>query len=311
MKKETIFRHELNESIQADAAMSCLKNRNKQMNEAAPLVAGVVRLAMPLLKPVIKKVVANLVSKMGAKMITGSRLISSVMSKLNSGTIAKVAQKIGQTWTEVPEELKQEIWSFAAQTLKEYLSKEKIQSQEQEEDGINKGGMHNLVQVGHIMNTPSEFDEDDDFDWVYDAACDIINTKFTGKSLVEIAPDQVKDDIRAMIMKKYKISPKNAEEHHAWVRNIELAFDYATNYEFENQEQEELPSMERKDMILALAEYMAESWIDTGDDGDLDDIYYAIVDILDKTGDYPASTDWEDCKPWCQKHYKEVEARIY
>lgn len=32
-------------------------------------------------------------------------------------------------------------------------------TQEQEEDGINKGGMHNLVQVGHIMNTPSMHDE--------------------------------------------------------------------------------------------------------------------------------------------------------
>lgn len=77
------------------------------------------------------------------------------------------------------------------------------------------------------------------------------------------------------------------------------------------EEQEELPQMERHDMILALSEYMAESWIATGDDGDLDDIYYAIAEILDRTGDYPASTDWEDCKPWCQKHYKEVEAKIY
>ena len=78
-----------------------------------------------------------------------------------------------------------------------------------------------------------------------------------------------------------------------------------------NQEQEELPQMERRDMILALSEYMSESWIDTGDDGDLDDIYYAVAEVLDKTGDYPASTSWSDCKPWCQKHYKEVEARIY
>ena len=76
-------------------------------------------------------------------------------------------------------------------------------------------------------------------------------------------------------------------------------------------EQEELPQMERRDMILALSEYMAESWIDTGDSGDLDDIYYAVADILDKTGDYPASTNWEDCKPWCQKHYREIEAKLY
>ena len=35
MKKETIFRHEINESIAADAAMNCLKNRNNhnQLNE--------------------------------------------------------------------------------------------------------------------------------------------------------------------------------------------------------------------------------------------------------------------------------------
>lgn len=93
------------------------------------------------------------------------------------------------------------------------------------------------------------------------------------------------------------------DDDHEAQRFIEMYWD--------NQEQEELPSMERHDMILALSEYMSESWIATGDDGDLDDIYYAIADILDKTGDYPASTDWEDCKPWCQKHYKEVEAKIY
>ena len=37
MKKETIFRHELNESVQANAAMKCLKSRNniKKINESA------------------------------------------------------------------------------------------------------------------------------------------------------------------------------------------------------------------------------------------------------------------------------------
>lgn len=40
-------------------------------------------------------------------------------------------------------------------------------TQEQEEDGINKGGMHNLVQVGHIMNTPSMHDTYDS-EWFSD-----------------------------------------------------------------------------------------------------------------------------------------------
>ena len=75
-----------------------------------------------------------------------------------------------------------------------------------------------------------------------------------------------------------------------------------------NQEQEELPQMERHDMILALTQYLDECWLESDDeDGDLDELYYSVAKVLDKTGDYPASTDWEDCKPWCQKHYREVE----
>lgn len=154
MKKETIFRHEINESIQANAAMNCLKNRNKQqLNEFHP--AGMARIALPLLKPVIRKIVANLVSKMGAKAITGSRLIHTVMSKLNAGTIAKVAQKIGQTWTEVPEELKQEIWDFAAHTFKELLEKENAQSQpatQEQEEGADEKGAFALKLVKKFKN---------------------------------------------------------------------------------------------------------------------------------------------------------------
>ena len=76
-----------------------------------------------------------------------------------------------------------------------------------------------------------------------------------------------------------------------------------------NQEQEELPQMERHDIILALAQYMAESWLET-DDGDLDDIYYTISDIINETGDCPPSPSWEDCKDWCQKYYQDVETII-
>lgn len=284
MKKETIFRHELNESIQADAAMNCLKNRNKpqQLNEFHP--AGLARIALPLLKPVIRKIVANLVSKVGAKAITGSRLMHTVMNKLNAGTIAKVAQKIGETWTEVPEELKQEIWAFAVHTFKELLEKENAQPQpatQEQEEGADEKATFALKLVKKFKN--------------------------------KMTPDYAKNPELFMMLKLQKALKKplmslSKEEYRAWAKAIcdacESVFGSA-------QEQEELPQMERRDMILALAEYMSESWIDTGDDGDLDDIYYAIADILDKTGDYPQSTDWEDCKPWCQKHYKEVEARIY
>ena len=118
-------------------------------------------------------------------------------------------------------------------------------------------------------------------------------------------PSSVSNNVCYAWVKKY------AEEIIKVLETGSLENTYEGHPEFDFSEQEELPQMERHDMILALSEYMAESWIDTGDDGDLDDIYYAIADILDKTGDYPQSTDWEDCKPWCQKYYKEVEARIY
>lgn len=382
MKKETIFRHELNESIQVDAAMNCLKNRNtrKQINEVAPAVATAGRMLLPMLRPIITKLVQKALVKIGTH-ARPTQVITLVMNMLAKGEFAKkMAEKCGQTWNEIPSDVKKEIQDAIIDAFKKQSPQEQEETVDyaqladdvcasyrgslskldlknsinyivkmvakkigktvdeltpQELTAIQKAAKHSVWYVseheeditphwvGRQYNGGIDFDsdgnlhvitpdeDDDEFEWVYDAARDIINKKFAGKALVEIAPDQVKDDIRSMIMKEYKIRPKNADEHRAWVKNIELAFDYATNHHFDSQEQEELPSMERKDMILALAEYMSESWIDTGDDGDLDDIYYAIADILDKTGDYPQSTDWEDCKPWCQKHYKEVEARIY
>ena len=136
MKKETLFKHELNESIQANAAMNCLKNRNKpqQMNEALPLVAGAIRLAMPLLRPLITKLVKSLVMKAGAK-LTGRQVAKMVIKNVANGkTIMKVGKKVGQTWTEIPAELKQEIAKTAINTFKEMRQpKQEVATQEQEE----------------------------------------------------------------------------------------------------------------------------------------------------------------------------------
>jgi hypothetical protein len=160
-------------------------------------------------------------------------------------------------------------------------------------------------------------------DWVKAIcnACDVVLGKANDreiKTLItwELRSHYIQQDDRKLyksasyVIEKTGDKPASftSKEIDDWIRKHDNDFRRVL---FASQEQEELPSMERRDMILALAEYMSESWIDTGDDGDLDDIYYAVADILDETGDYPASTSWEDCKPWCQKHYKEVEARIY
>ena len=139
MKKETIYRHEINESIAADAAMSCLKNRNKtqQMNEAVPVVAGLIRLAMPLLRPIITKLVRGMIVKAGAK-LTGRQVAKAVIKNVSNGkTLMKIGKKVGQTWTELPSELKDEITKTAINTFNELRTKKsdpQIATQEQEEE---------------------------------------------------------------------------------------------------------------------------------------------------------------------------------
>lgn len=393
MKKETIFKHEINESIQANAAMNCLKNRNKQqqMNEAVPLVAGAIRLLMPLLRPLITKLVKSLVLKAGAK-LTGRQVAKMVIKNVSNGkTLMKIGKKVGQTWTELPAELKQEIAKTAINTFKEMRQPKQPQlaNQEQEEDTFNayysqdepdyENDHHGIWLIINLMRKNGmlraqgiEGRDDVDDGHAIDAAYDLIEQKLNDEGMwigdddaeaerfvsffgEEIAQEAMKsalhnqkvndvegsreeyysqdepdydDDshgirlILNMLMKRGDITksdiPKVQKQIKSmldaegmWIGDDESEAKRFIEMYWDNQEQEELPSMERHDMILALSEYMAESWIDTGDDGDLDDIYYAVADILDETGDYPASTSWEDCKPWCQKHYKEIEARIY
>lgn len=274
MKKETIFRHELNESIQANAAMNCLKNRNnhKQLNETSEIdyaqLADDVCASYrgPLSKLDLKDSI-NYIVKM-------------------------VAKKIGKTVdTLTPQEL----------------------------TAIQKAAKHSVWYVSEQEET----DETSDFDAMFAYRKDlrdmatpltkkaymIIRNEFGDSMWRQLGMDDC-DYMGLIDMLNYSQKHFNITDPQD-LADVELGRKSFRNFTNSHDEQEEMPQMERRDMILALSEYMSESWIDTGDDGDLDDIYYAIADILDNTGDYPASTSWEDCKPWCQKYYKEVEAKIY
>ena len=358
MKKNNIFKHELNESIQANAAMNCLKNRNKpqQINEALPLVAGAIRLAMPLLRPLITKLVKSLVMKVGAK-LTGRQVAKMVINNVANGkTLMKIGKKVGQTWTEIPAELKQEIAKTAIDTWKNMRAKKaEPQVAEQEETSefdsrfefrkdlrelaspaAKKAYMIIRKQYGDNMWRQLGMDDCDEqglIDMLNMYAEDGLKPQQIVNKMMGVREDeetvnyaQLADDVCASYrgpLSKLDLNDSINYIVKMVAKKIGKTVDALTPQELTAiqkaakhsvwyvSEQEELPSMERRDMILALAEYMSESWIDTGDDGDLDDIYYAVADILDKTGDYPASTSWEDCKPWCQKHYKEVEAKIY
>ncbi len=129
MKKKTIFKHEINESIQANAAMNCLKNRNnhKQINEVAPVGAAAGRMLLPMLRPVITKLVQKALVKIGTH-ARPTQVIKLVMDMLTKGEFAKkMEEKCGQTWNEIPSDVKKEIQDAIIAAFK------KQSPQEQEE----------------------------------------------------------------------------------------------------------------------------------------------------------------------------------
>lgn len=324
MKKETIFRHEINESMAASAAMSCLKNRNnhKQLNETSEFDNR-----FALRKDL--KGMANDVTKK-AYMIIRKQYGDNMWRQLGmddgdeKGLISQINDYQKYYGMTDPQEIVNRMLGRKTQEQEEY---ESAQDQEVLQNNLADAWDEGINDDEVFEPYENKFDEThDDIVWklisavwhYFDNEPDV-----EGFNLYECTENQIGKAIE-QILDKYGDFPdsNNFDKCYAWVKKHaeeiikvletgSLENSYEGHPEFAFSEQEELPQMERRDMILALSEYMSESWIDTGDDGDLDDIYYAIADILDKTGDYPASTDWKDCKPWCQKHYKEVEARIY
>jgi hypothetical protein len=138
MKK--LFKYEINESIAAQAALNCLKNRNnpKKLNETSEFDARFEfrKDLRELASPVAKK----------AYMIIRKQYGDSMWRQLGMDDCDEQG-------------LIDMLNMYAEDGLKPQQIVNKMMGvQEQEEDGINKGGMHNLVQVGHIMNTPSMHD---------------------------------------------------------------------------------------------------------------------------------------------------------
>lgn len=214
MKKETIFRHELNESIQANAAMNCLKNRNKpqvatqEQEEAvdySQLAEDVVASYRGRLSKMDEKERVNFISTMVMKKI--GKTIDTLTPQEKKEIISAAKHSMWYVSEQEEFDIEASRAAYYSQDEPDYdddshgirlilnmlmargdITKndfprlqEQIKSmldaegmwigddeseaqrfiemywdnQEQEEDGINKGGMHNSVQVGHIMNTPS------------------------------------------------------------------------------------------------------------------------------------------------------------
>jgi hypothetical protein len=368
MKKNNIFKHELNESIQADAAMNCLKNRNnhKQINEVAPVVAAAGRMLLPMLKPIITKLVQKALVKIGTH-ARPAEVLKLVMGMLTKGELAKkMAEKCGQTWNEIPSNVKKEIQNAIIDAFK-------AQSPQEQEENVDYAQLAEDV-VASYRGRLSKMDEKERVNFI-----STMVMKKIGKTIDTLTPQEKKEILAAakhsmwyvseqeefdvegsraayysqdepdynddshgirlilnMLMKRGDITKNDIprvqkqiksmlDAEGMWIGDDESEAQRFIEMYWDNQEQEEMtgednrkmwkdfPRMEQRDIILAVAEYLAESWIDTGDDGDLDDIYYAVEYLLDskpKSKECPQSPAWEDCKPWCSRHYKDVEEQI-
>ena len=241
---KNLYKYELNESIAANATMNCLKNRNnpKQLNEAWEDDEDDYVPYENKFDETHNDIVDNLLSAVEHYFDTEDDVNGFYHYNYTEDQLGKAIEKVLDKYGDFPssnnfnkcyawtkkhaEELMNILETGSLENT--YEGHPEFDFSEQEEDGINKGGMHNLVQYGHIMNTPSMHD-------TYDS------------------------------------------------------------------------EMEQNDIKQALTQYLSEVWIDTTEDGDLDELYYAVSDYLDSTGDYPASAEWEDCKPWCEEHYQDIE----
>lgn len=287
MKKETIFRHEINESIQANVALNCLKNRNnhKQLKETADFDARFEfrKDLRELASPIAKKAYMIIRKQYGDNMW---RQLG--MDDCDEQGLIDMLNMYAET-EQNPQKIVNKMMGVREDEEESYTAYD-------DTDGVWM--IINLMRkMGMLRAQGIEGRDDVDDGHAIDKAYDLIEQKLNEEGM------WIDDDHEAERFVSFFGDEIAAEAMKSALHNQEQ--------EELTVEQEEMPQMERRDMILALSEYMSESWIDTGDDGDLDDIYYAIADILDNTGDYPASTDWKDCKPWCQKHYREVEAKIY
>lgn len=254
MKKNNIFRHELNESSQAKATLNCLTNRNKKHlkesigevypdsrwgeNERLNGPNGMSKTERDVLIK-LEQIMPNLVQKAMTKTAdhdNPDEIKKLVLSMIMQGNLMqKLGDKVGASWKEFSMGFKSEIINL--------VKNEFAKHEEQEET--------TPPWVGRKYNGGIDFDADG--------------------NLQVITPDDDEDD------------------------------DYEAPPLFDSEQ-------ERHDLALACSYCLGESFIDN--DGDLDDIYYAVLNVFDSTYDAPASDDYKEVIQWCKRHYQEIEKSI-
>lgn len=286
MKKETIFKHELNESSQAKATLNCLSNRNKKhLKESIGEVypdsrwGEKERLNGPngmskserdiLIK--LEQIMPNLVQKAMSKTAdhdNPEEIKKLVLNMIMQGNLMqKLGDKVGASWKEFSMGFKSEIINLVKNEFAKHEEQE--ESFDDTEDFISN--VVNLMEDEGLINNNQ-----------WDAAY------YTVEAMVQSNP--------------------NLLQYPSYMQFLNVFGDDILN-KLNNQEQEEFTSeQERHDIALATTYCLGESFIDN--DGDLDDIYYAVLKVFDSTYDAPATTDYKEVLQWCRKYYKQIENLI-
>ena len=239
MKKNNIFKHELNESSQAKATLNCLKNRNKpkQLSESKEFDTRFHHRSdlKKLANPVTKKAYMLLYNEFGDNMWRQLGI-----DDADEQTLIGLLNDM-QHYSNNPRDIAD--FMLGRKSIRNFKQEQEELTAEQEET--------TPPWVGRKYNGGIDFDADG--------------------NLQVITPDEDDDD-------DYEVPP---------------LFD---------------SEQERHDIALATTYCLGESFIDN--DGDLDDIYYAVLKVFDSTYDAPATTDYKEVLQWCRKYYKQIEELI-
>lgn len=258
MKKETIFKHELNESIQTSAALNCLKNRNnhKQLNESADFDARFEfrKDLRELASPVAKK----------AYMIIRKQYGDSMWRQLGMDDCDEQG-------------LIDMLNMYAEDGLNPQQIVNKMMGVREDEETVDYAQLADDVCASY-RGPLSKLDLKDSINYIIKMVA-----KKIGKTIDELTPQEL-------------TAIQKAAKHSVW---------YVSEQEELTVEQEEMPQMERHDMILALTYCLDESFGVNDNDGDLDDIYYAVARFLNLMTYYTPESE-KDIMNWCREWHEDI-----
>ena len=224
------------------------------------------------------------------------------------------------------------------------LCVKKAGAEEQEEIGVNRSGMHNLVQHGHIMNTPSMHDtfdsewfsdreEQDAYDDAFRLIAELVADQIDRENLDAKGIENNMDtlfDITKEVWKKDSIDlidfmlsevdedecQEFFEEHYEEIKNEYMKREHEdimgkTHGDLFGQDKRKIQRKSRSRIVNALVKQLQKYGISMTDKEDIEKASKKVNEILDRTGDYPDLKNFSQMVSWCKEHHLEVAKYIY